>query len=75
MSKLEMIKQLEYLIAFQTRCLNEGNWSDFDKVENEIKKLEEKILYFNERGKQNSSPDSRKSNSFLDNSSIKTSMP
>lgn len=44
MSKLELIKQLEYLIAFQSDCLAKGNWEDFDKAENNITKLENKIL-------------------------------
>jgi hypothetical protein len=44
MSKLELIKQLEYFIAFQANCLANGDWDSFDKVENDIKRLEEKIL-------------------------------
>lgn len=44
MSKLRVIKQLEYLIAFQVDCFARGDWEGFDKAENEIKKLEEKIL-------------------------------
>jgi hypothetical protein len=44
MSKLELIKQLEYLIAFQASCLANGDWESFDKAENNIQKIEEKIL-------------------------------
>jgi hypothetical protein len=48
MSKFEVIKQLEYLVAFQTNCLLERNWEDFDQAENQIKELEKEILYWNE---------------------------
>jgi hypothetical protein len=44
MSKFEMLKQLEYLIAFQVNCLNEGNWDDFDRTQDRIKSLEDQIL-------------------------------
>lgn len=44
MSKLEMLKQLEYLVAFQTNCLEKGDWHDFDLLQNSISKLEENIL-------------------------------
>lgn len=44
MSKLELLKKLEYMVAFQNSCLNEGNWDDFDKSEEEIKKLEKNLL-------------------------------
>jgi hypothetical protein len=44
MSKLELLKKLEYLIAFQKDCLNSGDWESFDKLENEIKGLEAEIL-------------------------------
>jgi len=44
MQKLELVKKLEYLIAFQTDCLSKGDWDSFDKAENEIKKLEEAII-------------------------------
>lgn len=44
MTQLELIKQLEYLIAFQTNCLLGGNWETFDKAEDTVKSLEEKIL-------------------------------
>ncbi len=43
MSKLETIKELEYLVAFQTECLQGGDWDNFDKLESKIKKLEEEI--------------------------------
>jgi hypothetical protein len=48
MSKLELIKELECLIAFQSDCLAKGNWEDFDKAENSIARLENKILSSNE---------------------------
>jgi hypothetical protein len=48
MSKFELLKQLEYLIAFQTNCLNSGDWEDFDRTENEVRRLEEKILNWKE---------------------------
>ena len=41
--KFELIKKLETLVAFQEDCLNSGNWDEFDRIENEIKRLEEKI--------------------------------
>ena len=41
MTKLEIIKQLEYLIAFQADCLSSGDWDSFDKTEDDIKRLEE----------------------------------
>ena len=44
MSKLELVKQLESTIAFQSKCLNENDWKDFDLAENEVKELEEEIL-------------------------------
>lgn len=48
MSKFELVKKLEFLIAFQSECLHNGNWKEFDIVENEIKNLEQKILKFKE---------------------------
>jgi hypothetical protein len=44
--KFELLKKLECLVAFQSSCLQEGNWEDFDRVQNEIKRLEDKIVYF-----------------------------
>ena len=44
MSKFEMLKKLEYLIAFQSNCLQSGDWDNFDLLENSIKKLEMNIL-------------------------------
>jgi len=44
MQKFELIKQLEYLIAFQTNCLSSGDWDSFDNAEDKIKKLEEAIM-------------------------------
>jgi len=46
MSQFELLKKLEYLVAFQTNCLNEGNWETFDKIENEIEKIEKELLIF-----------------------------
>ena len=44
MSEFEMIKKLEYLVAFQSSCLQKGDWDDFDRLEESIKKLEKNIL-------------------------------
>jgi len=44
MEKLQKIKELEYLIAFQADCLAKGDWDSFDRAENQIKKLEEVIV-------------------------------
>lgn len=44
MSKFELLKKLEYLVAFQANCLNKGDWNEFDAIESEIKKLEKTIL-------------------------------
>jgi hypothetical protein len=46
MSKQELLKQLKYLTAFQANQFTSGNWEDADLAENEIKKLEDKILKF-----------------------------
>lgn len=48
MTKLEIIKQLEYLIAFQADCLSSGDWESFDKTEDEIKRLEKSIVAWQE---------------------------
>jgi len=48
MSKLELLKKLEYMVAFQSNCLNEGRWDDFDKTEGEIRRLEKSILMLQE---------------------------
>jgi len=45
MSKFEMLKKLEYLVAFQTNCLEKGDWDDFDRLQDSIKKLEANILH------------------------------
>jgi hypothetical protein len=44
MSKFELIKKLEYMVAFQANCLADGDWDGFDKTEGVIKDLEKKIL-------------------------------
>jgi len=49
MEKLELVKHLEYLIAFQSNCLSVGDWESFDKVEEKIKKLEEEIIGYSEK--------------------------
>ena len=44
MSKFELIKKLESMIAFQADCLATGNWDAFDKAEDVVKNLEKSIL-------------------------------
>jgi hypothetical protein len=44
MKEFELIKQLEYLTAFQNDCLNKGDWNNFDKTEESIKKIEEALI-------------------------------
>jgi len=44
MNKFELLKKLEHFIAFQSVCLAEGNWEEFDLTENKVKELEQKIL-------------------------------
>jgi len=44
MQKFKLVKQLEYLVAFQAECLSNGDWDSFDKAEDKIKKLEEAII-------------------------------
>ncbi|MFH0969625.1 MAG: hypothetical protein V1804_03905 [Patescibacteria group bacterium] len=44
MSKFELLKKLEYLIAFQANQFLNGDWKEADLAENEIKRLEENIL-------------------------------
>ncbi len=46
MSKIEMLKRLKYLIAFQANSFSSGNWKEADLAENEIEKLEGQILNF-----------------------------
>lgn len=53
MQKLELIKKLEFLIAFQTDYLASGDWDSFDKAQDSIKKLEEAILGSEEKTKIN----------------------
>ena len=47
MTKLELLKKLEYLIAFQADRLQTGDWESFDRAENEVKKIEEKLVQLN----------------------------
>lgn len=42
--KWELLKKLETLIILQGNCLQEGNWDHYDEIENEIKKLEDRIV-------------------------------
>lgn len=44
MSKIEMIKKLEYLVAFQANCLEKGQWEEFDRIQSSILSLEKSIL-------------------------------
>lgn len=44
MSKWDLLKKLEYLVAFQTERLDKGDWESFDKTEGEIERLEKSIL-------------------------------
>lgn len=44
MSKLELLKELENMIALQSNCLDKGKWDDFDKIKDKIKELEVAIL-------------------------------
>lgn len=43
--KIELVKKLKYLAAFQKDCLDSGNWEDYDRLEGEIKKVEDKLVY------------------------------
>lgn len=45
MTKFEMLKELEYLVAFQSACLTQNDWETFDHLEDSIKKLETGILF------------------------------
>jgi hypothetical protein len=58
MERLNLLKQLEYLIAFQSDCLAKGDWESFDKTENEIKKLEKAILKEQEKKAPNKAQNS-----------------
>lgn len=42
--KTALIKKLEALVLFQKECLNNESWDDYDKLEVEIKKMEEEIV-------------------------------
>lgn len=44
MSKFQLLKELECLIAFQKDCLDSGDWESFDKSVDKVRSLEEKIL-------------------------------
>lgn len=42
--KLELLKKLKSLVILQKDFLDQGNWEEYDMVENTIKKLEEEIV-------------------------------
>jgi hypothetical protein len=44
MDKMELLKKLESMIAFQAICLKEGNWEDFDYAAEQVNRLEKQIL-------------------------------
>jgi hypothetical protein len=44
MNKFELLKKLESMVAFQAKCLTDGNWEDFDNAESLVKTLEKQIL-------------------------------
>lgn len=43
-SKFDLLKKLEYLVAFQAGCLSNNNWEAFDEAEREVKELERQVL-------------------------------
>ncbi|MFZ2975970.1 MAG: hypothetical protein WA055_05095 [Candidatus Moraniibacteriota bacterium] len=47
--KTTQLKKLEALVLFQKECLNGEDWDDYDKAENEIKKLEKEIVSIEEK--------------------------
>ena len=51
--RIKLIKKLEYLVAFQEDCLNQGNWDDYDRLENIIKKIEEELLHVHSQIQKN----------------------
>ena len=53
MQKFELIKKLEYLIAFQANCLSSGDWDSFDNAEDKIKKIEEVIISWSDENQAN----------------------
>ena len=42
--KMDLIKKLENLVAFQKDCLISGDWEDYDKAVEEVKRLEKEIV-------------------------------
>lgn len=42
--KTTLIKKLEALVIFQRECLDNKDWDDYDKAENEIKETEGEIV-------------------------------
>jgi hypothetical protein len=51
MEEYKIIKQLEYLVAFQNECLSKGDFEGFDKAENGIKKLEKLLVDSNKKAR------------------------
>ncbi len=51
MEEFEIIKKLEYLITFQNECLHKRDFKNFDKTENEIKKIEKTLIDLNKKAK------------------------
>ena len=39
--KMELLKKLENLVAFQKDCLITGDWEDYDRAVAEIERLEQ----------------------------------
>ena len=48
MLKFDLLKKLEYLIAFQYERLENKDWDSFDRAEEEVKRLEEDITHSRE---------------------------
>ncbi len=47
--KTMQLKKLEALVLFQKDCLNGEDWDDYDKAEDEIKRLEKEIINIEEK--------------------------
>ena len=42
-NKAKLIQEFKYAAAFQEDCLSRGDWDDFDKLEEQMEKLAQKI--------------------------------
>jgi len=42
--KMELIKKLENLVAFQTHCLDRGDWEEYDMTIEQVKKIENQLI-------------------------------